>query len=74
MVRVSLMSEFEVAAHISCIDHNLQEHNVVIVRWGRAKNLPFIYHTYKFEFEYKKYLGQAIAKLKNPSCIKTSKI
>ena len=45
MVRVRLISEFEVAAHISRIDHNLQEHNVVIVRWGKAKNLPLVYHT-----------------------------
>lgn len=45
VARVRLTSGFEVTAYIPGIDHNLQEHSVVIVRGGRVKDLPGVrYH------------------------------
>jgi small subunit ribosomal protein S12 len=45
VARVRLTSRFEVTAYIPGIDHNLQEHSVVIVRGGRVKDLPGVrYH------------------------------
>ena len=40
IARVRLTSGFEITASISGIGHNLQEHSVVLVRGGRAKDLP----------------------------------
>lgn len=40
VVRVRLTSGFEVTASIPGIGHNLQEHSVVLIRGGRAKDLP----------------------------------
>nr|YP_009131152.1 ribosomal protein S12, 3 [Erodium absinthoides]YP_009131172.1 ribosomal protein S12, 3 [Erodium absinthoides]YP_009138213.1 ribosomal protein S12 [Erodium chrysanthum]YP_009138214.1 ribosomal protein S12 [Erodium chrysanthum]AIA26365.1 ribosomal protein S12, 3 [Erodium absinthoides]AIA26404.1 ribosomal protein S12, 3 [Erodium absinthoides]AIA81347.1 ribosomal protein S12 [Erodium chrysanthum]AIA81408.1 ribosomal protein S12 [Erodium chrysanthum] len=40
VARVRLTSGFEVTAFIPGIDHNLQEHSVVLVRGGRAQDLP----------------------------------
>jgi small subunit ribosomal protein S12 len=45
VARVRLTSGFEVTAYIPGIDHNLQEHSVVLVRGGRVKDLPGVrYH------------------------------
>ena len=45
VARVRLASGFEAAAYIPGIGHNLQEHSVVLVRGGRAKDLPGVrYH------------------------------
>ena len=45
VARVCLISRFEITAYIPGIDHNLQEHFVVLVRGGRVKDLPGVrYH------------------------------
>ena len=45
VARVRLTNGIEVTAYIPGIDHNLQEHSVVLVRGGRVKDLPGVrYH------------------------------
>nr|QYB21687.1 ribosomal protein S12 [Lagarostrobos franklinii]BBF90864.1 ribosomal protein S12 [Lagarostrobos franklinii] len=45
VARVRLTSRYEITAYIPGIDHNLQEHCVVLVRGGRVKDLPGVrYH------------------------------
>ena len=45
VARVRLSSGIEVTAYIPGEGHNLQEHNVVLVRGGRVKDLPGVrYH------------------------------
>src|SRR5699024_10250084 len=38
--RVRLSNQIEVTAYIPGEGHNLQEHNVVLIRGGRVKDLP----------------------------------
>jgi small subunit ribosomal protein S12 len=40
VARVRLFSGIEVTAYIPGIDHNLQEHSIVLIRGGRVKDLP----------------------------------
>jgi small subunit ribosomal protein S12 len=40
VARVKLTSGFEVTAYIPGEGHSLQEHSIVLVRGGRAKDLP----------------------------------
>ena len=43
--RVRLSNLIEVTAYIPDIEHNLQEHSVVLLRGGRVKDLPRVrYH------------------------------
>jgi small subunit ribosomal protein S12 len=45
VARVRLTTQIEVTAYIPGIDHNLQEHSVVLIRGGRVKDLPGVrYH------------------------------
>ncbi len=45
VTRVRLTNGREVTAYIGGIDHNLQEHSIVLVRGGRVKDLPGVrYH------------------------------
>ena len=45
IARVRLTNGVEVTAYIPGVGHNLQEHNVVLVRGGRVKDLPGVrYH------------------------------
>jgi small subunit ribosomal protein S12 len=45
VARVRLTNGFEVNAYIGWEGHNLQEHSVVAIRWGRVKDLPWVrYH------------------------------
>ena len=45
VARVRLRNGFEVTAYIPGIDHNLNEHSVVLIRGGRVKDLPGVrYH------------------------------
>ena len=45
VARVRLASGYEVTSYIPGVGHNLQEHSVVLVRGGRAKDLPGVrYH------------------------------
>ena len=45
VARVHLTSGYEVTAYIPGEGHNLQEHNIVLVRGGRVKDLPGIRYT-----------------------------
>ena len=40
IARVRLTNGIEVSAYIPGVGHNLQEHSVVMIRGGRAKDLP----------------------------------
>lgn len=45
VARVRLTTGFDVTAYIPGIGHNLQEHSMVLLRGGRAKDLPGVrYH------------------------------
>ena len=45
IARVRLSNGKEVTAYIPGIDHNLQEHSIVLVRGGRVRDLPGVrYH------------------------------
>ena len=45
ITRVRLTNQKEVTAYIPGIDHNLQEHSIVLVRGGRVRDLPGVrYH------------------------------
>ena len=45
VARVRLSNGQEVTAYIPGIDHNLQEHSIVLIRGGRVKDLPGVrYH------------------------------
>jgi small subunit ribosomal protein S12 len=45
VARVRLTTGYEVTAYIPGEGHNLQEHNIVLVRGGRVKDLPGIRYT-----------------------------
>jgi small subunit ribosomal protein S12 len=40
VARVKLTTDLEVTAYIPGIGHNIQEHSMVLVRGGRAKDIP----------------------------------
>jgi len=45
VAKVRLTNGYEVNAYIGGEGHNLQEHSVVAIRWGRVKDLPGVkYH------------------------------
>jgi small subunit ribosomal protein S12 len=44
VARVRLSNGKEVTAYIPGIDHNLQEHSIVLVRGGRVRDLPGVRH------------------------------
>jgi len=45
VARVRLTNGKEVTAYIMGVDHNLQEHSIVLVRGGRVRDLPGVrYH------------------------------
>ena len=45
VARVRLSNGMEVTSYIPGVDHNLQEHSVVLIRGGRVKDLPGVrYH------------------------------
>jgi small subunit ribosomal protein S12 len=45
VARVRLSNGKEVSAYIPGIDHNLQEHSIVLIRGGRVRDLPGVrYH------------------------------
>lgn len=45
VTRVRLTNGKEVTAYIGGIDHNLQEHSIVLIRGGRVRDLPGVrYH------------------------------
>lgn len=49
VARVRLTNGYEVNAYIWGEWHNLQEHSVVAIRWGRVKDLPWVrYHVVRW--------------------------
>lgn len=49
VARVRLTNGYEVNAYIGGEGHNLQEHSVVAIRWGRVKDLPWVkYHVVRW--------------------------
>ena len=45
VARVRLSNGKEISAYIGGVDHNLQEHSIVLVRGGRVRDLPGVrYH------------------------------
>ena len=45
VARVRLTNGKEITAYIGGVDHNLQEHSIVLVRGGRVRDLPGVrYH------------------------------
>ena len=45
IARIRLTNGVEVTAYIGGVDHNLQEHSIVLVRGGRVRDLPGVrYH------------------------------
>ena len=52
VARVRLTNGYEVNAYIGWEGHNLQEHSVVAIRWGRVKDLPWVrYHVVRWVFD-----------------------
>ena len=49
VARVRLTNWYEVNAYIGWEGHNLQEHSVVAIKWGRVKDLPWVrYHVVRW--------------------------
>lgn len=49
VAKVRLTNGYEVNAYIGGEGHNLQEHSVVAIRWGRVKDLPWVrYHVVRW--------------------------
>jgi small subunit ribosomal protein S12 len=52
IARVRLTNGKEVTAYIGGIDHNLQEHSMVIIRGGRVRDLPGVrYHVVRGQLD-----------------------
>ncbi len=52
IARVRLTNWMEVTAYIPWEWHNLQEHSVVLIRWGRVKDLPWVrYHIIRWTLD-----------------------
>lgn len=50
--KVRLSNGAEVLAYIPGQSHTLQEHSVVLVRWGRVKDLPWVkYHIIRGKYD-----------------------
>lgn len=52
IAKVRLSNGQEVIAYIPWEKHSLQEHSVVLVRWGRVKDLPWVkYHIVRWAYD-----------------------
>jgi small subunit ribosomal protein S12 len=52
VARVKLSNGFEVTSYIPGEGHNLQEHNIVLIRGGRVKDLPGVrYHIVRGKYD-----------------------
>lgn len=52
IAKVRLSNGAEVVAYIPGEAHTLQEHSVVLVRWGRVKDLPGVkYHVVRWKYD-----------------------
>lgn len=52
IAKVRLSNGKEVVAYIPGEKHTLQEHSVVMIRWGRVKDLPWVkYHVVRWVYD-----------------------
>ena len=59
VARVRLTNKLEVTAYIPAEGHNLQEHNSVLIRGGRVKDLPGVrYHIIRNKLDTKAVEGR----------------
>ena len=68
VARVRLTNGKEVTAYIPGIDHNLQEHSIVLVRGGRVRDLPVVrYHIVRGALDTSGVEGDKEGRLRNQS-------
>ena len=68
VARVRLTNGREVTAYIMGVDHNLQEHSIVLVRGGRVRDLPGVrYHIVRGKLDAAGVGGDKEGKLRNRS-------
>ena len=66
VARVRLTNGKEVTAYIPGIDHNLQEHSIVLVRGGRVRDLPGVrYHIVRGALDTSGVEGDKEGRLRN---------
>ena len=68
VARVRLTNGKEISAYIPGIDHNLQEHSIVLVRGGRVRDLPGVrYHVIRGTLDCAGVTGDKEARPRNRS-------
>jgi small subunit ribosomal protein S12 len=68
VARVRLTNGREITAYIMGIDHNLQEHSIVLVRGGRVRDLPGVrYHIVRGKLDCAGVTKDKEGKLRNRS-------
>jgi small subunit ribosomal protein S12 len=66
VTRVRLTNGKEITAYIPGVDHNLQEHSIVLVRGGRVRDLPGVrYHVIRGKLDCAGVAGDKEGKLRN---------
>jgi small subunit ribosomal protein S12 len=68
VARVRLTNGQEITAYIPGVDHNLQEHSIVLVRGGRVRDLPGVrYHIIRGKLDCVGVTGDKEGKSRNRS-------
>jgi small subunit ribosomal protein S12 len=68
VARVRLTNGREITAYIPGVDHNLQEHSIVLVRGGRVRDLPGVrYHIIRGKLDCAGVAGDKEGKARNRS-------
>ncbi|MCK4340693.1 MAG: 30S ribosomal protein S12 [Phycisphaerae bacterium] len=68
VARVRLTNGNEITAYIPGVDHNLQEHSIVLVRGGRVRDLPGVrYHVIRGKLDCAGVTGDKEGKARNRS-------
>jgi small subunit ribosomal protein S12 len=66
VTRVRLTNGKEITAYIPGVDHNLQEHSIVLVRGGRVRDLPGVrYHVIRGKLDCAGVAGDKEGKQRN---------
>jgi small subunit ribosomal protein S12 len=66
VARVRLTNGREITAYIGGVDHNLQEHSIVLVRGGRVRDLPGVrYHVIRGKLDCSGVVGDKEGKSRN---------
>jgi small subunit ribosomal protein S12 len=66
VTRVRLTNGKEITAYIPGVDHNLQEHSIVLVRGGRVRDLPGVrFHIIRGKLDCAGVAGDKEGKLRN---------